>query len=415
MMSKQMELKSYYKWLVVLTAFYGMSLNAGCLIYSSGLFIKPLQAYFGWERGTIAFAFTLQFLFLALFSPLTGKAVDKFGAKIVFITGAVIAAIGFLMMPLVKTPAQFYLINIFVGMAEAAIGPVPCTGAVSPLFDKKRGLAIGVMSTGVGFGGFFISILVGTILIPSHGWQGGYYGISAAHVILIPLAMLIKSKKNQMIAGIEKTTATTKIKTNEWGNMLRSPALWIISIIFFMFLSSLVGAVQVQAPHLQDIGFPVLVASSSLGYLALVSAAAKLFFGWLCDKIKPKIAYMLSAICLTSGLIMLLFFKHDSSSFYLWTYVLIFGISSYGLYFGVVSLVSTVGQAAGPLIAGLLFDNTGSYRLTFILFICLTIASIPIAAFIRKKPSEEISYDPESLENIKPTTVKANNRVPSLG
>ncbi len=433
-MFRNIEIKSLYRWLVVFIAFYGMCLHAGCLIYASGLFIKPLQAYFSWDRGTIALAFTLQFIFLGLLSPFIGKAVDRFGARIVFITGASIASIGFMMMPFIKTPLHFYLISILIGMAEAAIGPVPCTGAVSPLFHRKRGLAIGAMSTGVGVGGFIFSLLVGSFLIPSYGWQGGYYGIAAAHLLIIPLAMLIKGKKKQTVAEHEETYHSTGTETNQLGNMLRSPSLWILSTIFFMFLFSLVGTVQIQAPHLQDIGFPVLVASSTLGFLGLISAFAKLFFGWLCDRINPKTAYIISAVCLVCGLVMLSFFRHDSSSFYLWTYVLIFGVGigawlpimsmmvsktfgtgSYGLYFGAVTMVETIGQALGPLVAGLMFDNTGSYHSTFTLYIVLTVCSIPVAALLRGKSASEKRYDLESLEGSKIPLVGTHNRVPSIG
>ncbi len=432
-MTRDMELKSLYRWIVVFIAFYGMCLHAGCLIYASGLFIKPLQAYFGWERATIALAFTLQFLFLGLISPFIGKTVDRFGARVVFITGASIASIGFLMMPLIKTPVHFYLISILIGTAEAAIGPVPCTGAVSPLFNKKRGLAIGVMSTGVGVGGFIFSFLVGSLLIPTYGWQGGYYGIAAAHLLIIPMAMFIRGKKKHT-AVQPKEAEIVGTKSNELGNLLRSPSLWLISTIFFMFLFSLVGTVQIQAPHLQDIGFPVLMASATLGYLGLVSAFAKLFFGWLCDRINPKTAYIISAICLVSGLVMLSFFRHDSSSIYLWTYVLIFGFgigawlpimsmmvsrifgtASYGLYFGAVTMVETIGQAIGPLIAGLLFDSTGSYHSTFTLYIILTVCSIPIAALIREKSASKKYYNLESLKNGKINMVGNHNRVPSIG
>ena len=429
-MFRNIELKSLYRWLVVFIGFYGMCLHAGCLIYASGLFIKPLQAYFGWDRGTIAMAFTLQFLFLGLLSPFIGKAVDRFGARIVFITGAVISSIGFLMMPQIKTPLHFYLLSILIGMAETAIGPVPCTGAVSPLFNKKRGLAVGIVSTGIGVGGFIFSFLVGSLLIPSHGWQGGYYGIAAAHLIIIPMAMLIRGKEKQKALQPENTSGTTGSKINEPVNMLRSPSLWIISVTFFMFLFSLVGTVQIQAPHLQDIGFPVLMASTTLGYLALVSAFAKLFFGWLCDRINPKTAYLISAVCLASGLTMLSFFKHDSSSFYLWTYVLIFGvgigawlpimsmmvsrtfgIGAYGLYFGAVTMVETIGQALGPLVAGLMFDGTGSYHSTFNLYITLTVCSILTAVLIRSKSVNERRYDLESLKNSKIVMVGTHNRV----
>ena len=199
-----------------------------------------------------------------------------------FITGASIASVGFLIMPMIKTPLHFCLISIFIGMAEAGIGPVPCTGAVSPLFDKKRGLAIGVMSTGVGVGGFIFSLLVGSLLIPAYGWQGGYYGIAAAHLLLIPLAMTIKGKKRQAALQHEESDVITETRTNELGSMLHSPSLWLIATIFFMFLFSLVGTVQIQAPHLQDIGFPVLNGLFNPGISRSGQRRSKTFFRMGC-------------------------------------------------------------------------------------------------------------------------------------
>ena len=101
------------------------------------------------------------------------------------------------------------------------------------MFNKKRGLALGIMSTGVGVGGFIFSILLGSLLIPSNGWQGGYYGIAAAHLLIIPLAMFIRGKKKPAVAPQEQTAKGTGIVTNEIVNMLRSPSLWVISANLF--------------------------------------------------------------------------------------------------------------------------------------------------------------------------------------
>ena len=92
-----------------------------------------------------------------------------------------------------------------------------------------------------------------------------------------------------------------------------------------------------------------------------------------------------------------------------------FGTESYGLYFGAVTMVETIGQAVGPLVAGLLFDHTGSYHSTFTLYIILTVCSVPIAVFIREKAASEKCYNLEALENCKIPLVGNHNRVPSLG
>ncbi len=406
-MAQNIQSKSYHRWLIVVVAFYGCCLHAGCLIYAFSLFIKPLQSQFGWDRATIAIAFTLQFLCLGLISPFVGKAVDRLGARNVITLGSIIVALGFLTLPFIKTPLQFYLINILIGLAAAAIGPVPCSSAVSSVFSEKRGLAIGLMSTGIGVGGFIFSPLIGGVLIPRFGWHGGYVGIAVAHLLMVPLAMTIL-KKQPKTAPTHSVAASTE--NNHRNELITAPFI-LISIAFFLFLFSLVGTLQSQAPHLQDIGFPLFTASAALGALGLVSAAAKFFFGWLCDKIHPKTAFIISSIFLITGISLLWLIKPSSPSILLWSYAIIFGIgigswlpimsmmvsttfgmSSYGLIFGGVALVESIGQAIGPLTAGFLYDVTSSYHSSFLLFIAAAVLSIPAVLGVRKlAPTKESS------------------------
>lgn len=403
-MDNTIETKSFSRWLIVLLTFYACCLHAGCLIYAFGLFIKPIQAQFGWDRAMITLAFTAQFICVGVFSPMVGRTVDRLGPRRVIISGTVVVTLGFLSLTLIKTPLHFYLLNMIIGIGSAAMGPVSGTTAVSSVFKEKRGLAIGVMSTGIGVGGFIFSPLIGGWLLPEFGWQGGYIGIAAAHFLLIPLALLILRKNNkkdlQQMKRQPCPSAETQ-KENTWTALFSAP-FFLISIAFFLLLFSIVGTVQSQAPHLQDIGFPLLAASSALGALGLISSFAKLFFGWLCDRVHPKIVFCIGALFLISGIGLLTIVKPTSSPVVLWSYAVIFGIGvgcwlpimsmmvstifgigSYGLIFGGVSLIQNMGSATGPLAAGLIYDLTKSYHGAFMLFLALTVLSAPVVLSVR--------------------------------
>jgi MFS family permease len=421
-MAQNIQSRSHQRWLIVLVAFYGCCLHAGCLIYAFSLFIKPLQTQFGWERGTIAIAFTLQFLCLGLISPFIGKAVDKYGTRRVITLGSTVVALAFLMLPFIKSTLQFYVVNIIIGLSAAALGPVPCSSAVSAVFTEKRGLAIGLMSTGIGVGGFIFSPLLGGFLIPKFGWQAGYIGIAAAHLLMVPMALTFLRKQPTPISQENQKATGHTSNPGQRGELFSTPFI-LTSTAFFLLLFSLVGTLQSQVPHLQDIGFPVLTASAALGALGLVSAGAKFFFGWVCDKILPKTAFIIAALFLTAGISLLSIIKPSSPTALLWCYAIIFGIgigswlpimsmmvsstfgmASYGLIFGGVCLVESIGQAIGPLAAGFLYDITGSYHSAFLLFIAAAIFSIPAVIGIRKfsgtgqpafrmgKPSETDSF-----------------------
>jgi len=408
-MAQNQQPGSNYRWLIVLVAFYGCCLHAGCLIYAFSLFIKPLQAQFGWDRATITLAFTLQFVCLGLVSPLVGKAADRFGTRMIISSGAVVAALGFSALPLIKTPLHFYLANIIIGIGGSAMGPVPCTGAVSAVFTRKRGLAIGAMSTGIGIGGFIFSPLIGGVLLPNYGWQGGYIGIAIAHLVMVPLAlMFIRQQPRAAASAPDRPVAVDGLTDGERHGRLLSAPFYLIATALFLFLFALVGTLQSQVPHLQDIGFPLLTASSALGALGLVSAGAKFFFGWLCDKIHPKTAFTVAALFLIGGIALLSFIRPASPSLLLWAYAIVFGVgigswlpimsmmvsttfgmASYGLIFGGVSLVQSIGQATGPLTAGFIYDLTGSYHSAFMLFIVIAAASIPVVLGVNRSPVKE--------------------------
>ena len=91
-----------------------------------------------------------------------------------------------------------------------------------------------------------------------------------------------------------------------------------------------------------------------------------------------------------------------------------FGTGSYGLYFGAVTMVETIGQALGPLVAGVLFDRTGSYHSTFTLYIVLAVCSILVVSLVREKSTRQKAYGLKSLKTGKIPLVGSHNRVPSI-
>lgn len=135
-------------------------------------------------------AFTMQLICLGLVSPLVGRAVDHYGEKVVISLGALVAALGFLLLPLTTSLSHFYMGNIIVGLGSAAMGPVPLSAAVTKSVDTKRGMAVGTMSTGIGVGGFVAAPFIGGVLLPSSGWKISYVWIAAITLTMIPLSWL---------------------------------------------------------------------------------------------------------------------------------------------------------------------------------------------------------------------------------
>ncbi|MFH1491697.1 MAG: MFS transporter [Pseudomonadota bacterium] len=412
-MNQEGHFKIAYRWWILIVTFYSSIIFSGCIYFAFSLFVRPLQAEFGWERSTIMAAFTFLFLSLGLTSPFAGKAIDRYGPRATMAVGTSIVVFGFLALTKLSAPIHYYICYVIIGVGGAAMGPVASTAVVSCWFREKRGLAIGVMSTGIGFGGLLLAPLVGGFIIPRMGWRTGFIFISLLTATLIPLILWVIKAKSADEARRRETLNRNRPLQRAMGNRdgneidlkgaLFSAAFCLIAAAFMMSQFSVNGTVQSQVPHLQDIGFPVTAASGALGLIGLVSAFSKLFFGWLCDRIKPKYAFAIGVFFMAMGTMILMMIGPASSLFILWCYAVVmgfgagswlpsmsmlvstnFGMASYGAIFGAVTLAHNIGVSTGPLFAGYIYDITSGYHWAFIVFIFLYGCSIPSMLLLRR-------------------------------
>ena len=406
--------KIFYGYWIVVATFFCTFIWSGCGFYAFSLFIKPLQISLGWNRGEIMVALTLWFMVNALVSPIIGKMVDRHGARKVISVGAIIGGLGFVSLSLMSNLWHFYIGYAVIGAGTAAAGAVPATTVVSRWFKKRRGTAIGITSIGVGGGGFVFAPLIGGYLIPLFGWRVAYLVLAAAiWVVIIPLALfVIKAKPEDKglhpdgAEPVEDTTPLPALLSDDTGFTLRkamaTSALWLTALTFWLNSFSHISTIQSQVPYLDDIGFPVAIAATALGASGLASALAKFCFGWLCDYVPAKFAVCIGLSFQLIGLILLINLP-SSPPAQIWLYTLImgfgsgswlptmsmlvstnFGLSAYGVIFGVISFAFFMGGAAGPLVAGYMYDAMGTYRSAFIFFAALYGIAIPAVLSIRR-------------------------------
>ena len=187
---------------------------------------------------------------------------------------------------------------------------------------------------------------------------------------------------------------------------LATPAFWLIVICFLLNDFSHVGVIQSQVPYLDDIGFPVAMATTALGGVGLGSAIGKFGFGWLCDRIQPKYACAIGLVFQVVAIIVIMNVTSSSSLALIWLYTTTmglgggswlptssmltstnFGLADYGSIFGLVTLSVMVGSATGPLMAGYMYDIMNTYQWAFIIFLVLYIISIPTILAVRRPKS----------------------------
>ena len=408
----------FYGYWVVMAAFFCLFITSGCGFFAFSLFVKPIEADLGWGRGEIMVAFSIFLLVMGVASPFIGRVIDRYGARKIITIGALIMGLGFVLLSRMDHLWYFYLSYIVIGIGMAATGHVPASAIVSNWFEKRRGVAIGIMSTGIGAGGFALSPLIGGYLIPDFGWRVSYLILAALiWVFIIPLAsFVVKTKPADMglspdgVEGLEREAVTGDSPLPTRGVTLKmalaTSGFWLAAVSYLTGGFSSVGVVQNLAPYLEDIGFPAAMAASAFGGVGLGSLIGKFIFGWCCDRVPAKYVYSIALGLSVVGTIMLMSIKPTSPPVIIWLHVLVmglaaggwlptmsmlisthFGLTAYGTIFGMINFAHSIGVATGPFMAGYMYDNMGSYYRAFIVFLTLYVVSIPTIMAVRRPES----------------------------
>jgi len=411
----------FYGYWLVAVIFVFMLLSYGCGSFVFSLFVKPLESALGWGRGQVMVGFTIFFIVQGLTSPLVGRIVDHHSPRRVIPFGALVMGLGFVLASLAGDLWVYYVAYVIIGAGSAGMGVVPGSTVVSNWFHRRRGAVVGIMSAGMGVGGLVMAPLVARI-IQDHGWRSAYLAMAVIiWAVAIPLSLVfIRTKpadKGLYPDGdtddteSRRTSASSRVEEQSLSlrQAMKSAAIYLIGLSFLFSGFSNTGALHAPVPFLEDIGFPTATAAAALGTVGLGSAAGKVFFGWLCDRVPPKRACALGLALQLGGVLVLLSIRADSPLVLIWAYALLlgfglgswlptmsmlvstnFGLAYYGSIFGVISFLESTGTSIGPLFAGLVFDAVGTYYPAFVTFAVLYGVAIPAMLLVRRPARQAV-------------------------
>src|SRR5205809_3913053 len=175
--------RTFHGWWIVLLAFICHAVNTGMIFYAWGVFFRPLAEAFGGHAPVATGFSALQFA-AAGYSLLVGRAVDRHGARPVEIVGALVLAVGFLMLSRVHSLVALYLCLAGpVALGSTCIGPLPNNSAVARWFVRRRGQALGIATAGISAGGIVFAPRAERP-VTACGWRTALavLGVSAAAV-----------------------------------------------------------------------------------------------------------------------------------------------------------------------------------------------------------------------------------------
>lgn len=376
-------------WIVVGVVFVTMFLIWGP-VNASSVFFVPVVKHFGWSRALFSLLVATAPLAAGLSSPAIGSLVDRYSERTIMIAGAAMVALSFLALSGADSAASFFAIFVVLGVGITASTIIPAALVITAWFREQRGLALGLAFSGIPLGGTGVTIFASHIVERS-GFRAGYFAMAIPIVlVVIPLlAMFMRSP-----SGVEKTGAAAHGKAAELPGLevseaLRSRSFWMIAIAEVLFATAGVGLRVHLVPLLTGIGYAPVSAAEIMGAMFVLSAIGSFAMGAVADRLGARRTLSLVFFAAAVGIAGLLGTTHLTAvAAFIGVFGLVrethilpiaitesLGAKRLGALLGLVALFTTFGFAAGPVIAGHIFDRTGSYTHAVLLFAAISLLS----------------------------------------
>jgi MFS family permease len=401
----------FWGWYVVLGAFLVLSLSYG-VRYSFGVFVHPMFKESGWPMSVISIAASVNILVYSISGVFCGRLADKIAPKWMMTTGSILMAMGFYFLIQAETPARLYLsYGVLCGVGHACLGMVVCAAAIGKWFIRRRGLALGLASMGIGVGTMIMGPVAGYI-VNAYDWRTGFVvfgGTILAGGIVVAQGLMGRTTPEASGLRPDGETASREGPSPETAGedrarsslapVLTDSRFWLLAICNSVATATLMMVFVHQVAYAVSNQIGKLEAAAALGIIGFTSSVGKFSFGWLCDRVADaKHVAALGFFLMAIGMGLLI--GADTAAV-LYLFAVIFGIgygsmaplmpyltadrfgrqvlgSAYGM---LIFFVAGVGGSLGPVIGGLIFDRTGSYTNAWLLdLILLMVISVLILA-----------------------------------
>lgn len=381
-------------WRVVLGAFIGIGGGfASLYFYTAGLFIKPMAAEFGWTRGEASASAVSFMIGNTLALPVAGRLVDRYGeVPVAFLSGLALAIAFALLGFLTAGLASFLLLVLFLTVISAGSNAVSYNRLIVRKFHSRRGVALGLALTGTAMGAAAVPPFLAPF-IAEHGWRPAYHLLALAALVLTAVAALILRERD---AGPKANDEASLVS---WREICSERAFYSISAMIFLSATAVLGTTLHIVPMLTDGGMNVAAAGATASALGISVIMGRVVAGYFLDRWD---AGWVTWILLTlAGLGALLLWAGTPSLILPGAILIGFGVgtegdllayllgrrfpvSSFGSVYGMIFGVHAFGAGVGGMLAGAMFDLTGSYG-TWLLFAAAALCVAGLIALLTER------------------------------
>ncbi len=412
----------HYAWVVLgcLTVFL---MVASGVRASFGVFIKPMEAEFGWARTTLSAVAALSLFLYGAVAPLVGRLADRWGSRSVLVLAAVLLGVGMLGTAAVNQLWQLFLtVGILAALGGGGGGMPVASSVAARWFEARRGLVLGIAGGGLGTGQLLIVPLAMAFTLWL-GWRTSFIVLGLGVLLLVLPLVLTFVRNDPEDLGLapygaaqgapQKTATRVAAERTPLFEAIRSGPFWLLAGSFWVCGYTTSGLVLTHLiPFALERGFDASQAAQALGVMGVFNIVGTIASGWLCDRFGQK--GFLAGYYFLRGL-SLLFLPYIESVPGFFVFAVIFGLNYistvpptngltakiYGRYSvgelsGWIFLSHQVGAAFGALIGGYLYDYLGDYTIAFHSAALLALAAAALVLAITDQPVVKGSSRPET-------------------
>jgi MFS family permease len=389
----------HYRWVIVAAGGFLSCVAIGAM-FSLPVFLLPISQDTGWSVTGISGAMTIGFLAMAVASIGWGSLSDRWGTRPVVLIGSVVLAAALALASRATSLLEFQLVfGLAVGAATAAIF-APMMACVTGWFDTNRGLAVSLVSAGMGMAPMTMSPLAAW-LITNYDWRTSLLIIAViAAVTMIPVALLVRRPP-----ALSEDAADGEPQSGmSVGEAIRSPQFIILFLTSFFCCAAHSGPIFHTVSYAITCGIPMIAAVSIYSVEGLAGMGGRIAFGVLADRLGAS-RVLATGLFLQAFGILAYVFVSQLAGFYavailvgfiyagvMPLYAVLarenFPLRMMGTVIGGTAMAGSLGMATGPLAGGLIYDAFASYVWLYIGAWGIGLGAFLIALTFRPFPTE---------------------------
>ena len=395
-------MESRYRWVVVAAGGIIGCVAMGCL-FSLPVFLAPMAQDTGWSRTGISAAMTFAFLVMGFAGVMWGALSDRYGARVVCLSGTGLLVASLLLASQAPNLYVFQLVfGASIGVSIAAFF-APLMSTVTGWFETGRGLAVSLVSAGIGLAPVTMSP-ISAQLISHYDWRHSMMILAViAAAIMTPACLLLRRPPALAQPAVMAQTSTAEDQSTMTPReaFLSAPFI-ILFLTNFFCCATHSGPIFHTVSYAVTCGIPLVTAVTIYSLEGIAGMPGRLVFGVMADKIGAK-WIMVAGLLVQAVGAMGYFFAHDLAAFYavaavfgfiysgvmpLYSVLLRenFPLRILGTLMGGLGLAGGLGMATGPVLGGWIFDTTGDYGWLYLASFGMGIGAFLIAIFFKPFP-----------------------------